>query len=179
MGCDCHFFTERWTNQKNYDGPKDTQTERDVKLNKILENGEYNHQEYAWVTADNWSWDDYWRADEYYHSRNYFLFAILADVRNESFRNGFKIEPISKPRGVPEDSCYPIKYIVNEWAGDGHSHSYFTLKELLEVDWDKYCVKLIEEDRTHWLDDFKKTLNKLKEIDPNPENVRCVFFFDN
>jgi hypothetical protein len=34
-------------------------------------------------------------------------------------------------------------------------------------------------DRTDWLDDFKQTLNILKEIDSNPENVRCVFFFDN
>jgi hypothetical protein len=47
------------------------------------------------------------------------------------------------------------------------------------VNWSKYCVKLPEVDRTGWLDDFKQTLNELKEIDPNPENVRCVFFFDN
>jgi hypothetical protein len=175
MGCDCHFYTEKWTNQKNYEGPKDTQTDRDIKLNNILQNEEYQHQEYAWVTADTWHWNDtYWGADEYYDDRNYFLFAILADVRN-----GYGIEPLSEPRGVPADSCYPIKYIVNEWEGDGHSHSYFTLKELLDVDWSKYCVKLPEVDRTDWLDDFKQTLNILKEIDSNPENVRCVFFFDN
>ena len=175
MGCDCHFYTERWTNQKNYEGPKDTQTDRDIKLNSILQNEEYEHQEYAWVTADTWYWEDtYWRADEYYHDRNYFLFAILADVRNQ-----FRIDPLSEPRGIPADSCYPIKYIVNEWKGDGHSHSYFTLKELLDVDWGKYCVKLPEVDRTDWLDDFKQSLNELKEVDSNPENVRCVFFFDN
>lgn len=173
MGCYIHFYTERWTNQKNYDGPKDTQIERDIKLNSILEGGEY--QEYAWVTADTWYWEDtYWRADEYYEDRNYFLFAILANVRN-----GYDVVPLSEPRGVPKDSCYPIKYIVNEWKGDGHSHSHFTLKELLDVDWSKYCLKLPEVDRTDWLDDFKQSLNELKKIDPNPENVRCVFFFDN
>ena len=46
------------------------------------------------------------------------------------------------------------------------------------MNWSKYCVKLPEVDRTDWLDDFKQTLNILKEIDSNPENVRCVFFFD-
>jgi hypothetical protein len=175
MGADIHFFTERWTNQKNYHGPKDTQVERDIKLNNLLEGGEYSHQDYAWITADTWNQEDnYWSADEYYNGRNYFLFAILANVRN-----GYRIEPLCDPRGIPEDSCYPIKYIVNEWKGDGHSLSYFTLKELLDVDWSKYCVKLPEVDRTDWLDDFKQTLNELKEIDSNPENVRCVFFFDN
>lgn len=119
MGCDIHFYTERWTNQKKYDGPKDTQIERDIKLNSILENEGYEYQEYAWITADTWCWNDnYWSADEYYQDRNYFLFAILADVRN-----GYDVVPLSKPRGVPKDSCYPIKYIVNEWKGDGHSHS--------------------------------------------------------
>lgn len=118
--------------------------------------------------------DDYWVSSEFYEDRNYFLFAVLADVRN-----GYDIEPLSQPKGIPEDSCYPIKYIVDQWRGDGYSHSYFTLKEILEVDCDKYCTKLPEVDRTNWLDGFKETLNDLKELDNNPENVRCVFFFDN
>jgi len=183
MGCDIHFFTERWTNNKNYDGPKDIQTERNNKLNNILKNDEYTYQEYSWVTADKWTnivengEQDYWNADEYYNDRNYFLFSILADVRNS-----YDIKPISEPRGIPDDCCFPIKYVTNLWHGDGHSHSYFTLKELIDVDWDSYCNCTNPKqpfNRTHWLDDFKLTLNKLKEIDSNPENVRCVFFFDN
>ncbi len=174
MGCDIHFFTERWTNQKEYFGPKDIQLERDRKLEVII--GDQSESEFAWVTADTWekSGNDYWVSSEFYEDRNYFLFAILADVRN-----GYDIEPLSQPKGIPEDSCYPIKYIVDQWSGDGHSHSYFTLKELLEVDWDKYCTKSPDVDRSNWLDGFKEKLNNLKELDTNPENVRCVFFFDN
>lgn len=54
---------------------------------------------------------------------------------------------------------------------DVHSHSYFTLTELLAVDdeiWDKLeCPE------------FRTTLQRMKELDPNPDNVRSCFFFDN
>jgi hypothetical protein len=53
------------------------------------------------------------------------------------------------------------------WGSDAHSHSYFTLKELLDVNWDNYQTE------------FMKTIEKMKTIDDNPNKVRCVFFFDN
>jgi hypothetical protein len=57
------------------------------------------------------------------------------------------------------------------WEGDSHSHSYFTLKELLEVDWDKY-----EKDS---LTEFLSVLDELKSLDKDSENIRVCFFFDN
>ena len=138
-----------------------------------------------WVSADSWKKvdSDYWRADEIYDNRNYYAFSVLADVRNS-----YDIVPISEPRGIPEDCCYPIRHKVDSMGSDGHSHSYFTLKELLEVDWSKYqCIANYKDwdgvektvDRTGWMNDFLDAIEKMKQIDPDPENVRCVFFFDN
>lgn len=119
MGCDIHFYVE-----KKIDG--------------------------KWVSQDIWSKEDPLENEEtsflyvdhahsYYKGRNYNLFSILADVRNgfgfAGVKTGEKFSPIAPPRGVPEDSCIEIKKVVDQWEGDGHSHSYFNLKELLEYDW--------------------------------------------
>jgi len=164
-----------------------------------------------------------------YSGRNYDLFAILADVRNYS-----EIAPIASPRGVPVDASHSYLEKVREWGCDGHSHSYFTLKELLDFNWEKSINKTalvaLEEykrvkkendtpkcccrwvsgpvinqeqadaiiangslptDWTHveysWEESprdlcrgfWDHFLPSLKELDPNPENIRIVFFFDN
>ena len=162
MGCDIHFFTERWTSDYKYEGPKDLSELRDSKLEEILENAEPN---YRWVSADSWSKDDDWYADELYNGRSYYLFAILADVRNGSG----VIEPIDYPRGIPDDASSGYKHVVDRWDGDGHSHSYFTLDELINFNWSKYEM----------LGEFMETIETMKTIDPDPKNVRCCFFFDN
>lgn len=70
--------------------------------------------------------------NEPYGGRNYRLFSLLADVRNYG-----DIIPISQPRGVPKDASDDYKAIVKQWSGDGHSHSYLILDELLLVDFDQ------------------------------------------
>jgi len=60
--------------------------------------------------------------------RNYELFAFLADVRNSN-----NIVPIAQPKGVPADASLGYQAEVEYWGSDGHSHSYFTLKELKEI----------------------------------------------
>ena len=60
--------------------------------------------------------------------RNYELFAFLAGVRNSN-----DIVPISLPKGIPSDASHGYLAEVESWEGDGHSHSYFTLKELKEI----------------------------------------------
>ena len=162
MGCDIHFFTERWTSDNKYEGPKDLSELRDSKIEEILENTEPN---YRWVSADSWSKDDSWHADEMYNGRSYYLFAILADVRNGSG----EVEPIDYPRGVPDDASSGYKYVVDRWDGDGHSHSYFTLDELMNFDWLKYEM----------LGEFMETIEQMKSIYHDTKNVRCCFFFDN
>lgn len=163
MGCDIHFFVERYTSDNNFDGPKDIQEERHIKLSEFKSNSKIKR----WVSADKWGIEeDYWYVDdEYYSGRNYYLFGILANVRNNS------IKPIDDPRGIPNDASIGYKRAADQMGSDAHSHSYFSLSELLDVNWNQYDENLISE--------FLNTIERMKKIDQDPENVRCCFFFDN
>lgn len=167
MGCDIHFYVERWTSSNDYSGPKDLSDDRERKLNELLEDVP---TEYRWVSADKWeledsNWHIPWNL-EYYNNRNYYIFSILADVRNSG-----EVEPLDYPRGIPNDASIGYLYKCGQWDSDAHSHSYFTLDELLNVDWSQYDSDYIEE--------LMETIEKMKEIDDDPLNVRCCFFFDN
>jgi hypothetical protein len=83
--------------------------------------------------------------------RNYRAFAVLADVRNGysfgGFSTGEALQPISEPRGLPEDMSPELRTKLDLqnaddgggteffWLGD-HSFSWVTMKELLEYDLD-------------------------------------------
>lgn len=70
-----------------------------------------------------------------YDGRNYDLFAILADVRNGYGNEPKRFTPICPPKGLPGNLSNSIKQIADDWGADAHSHSWFTLKELLDFDW--------------------------------------------
>lgn len=76
-----------------------------------------------------------------YISRNYDLFAILANVRNgrgfAGIPTGYGFNPISEPRGLPEDVTSIVKEDSNDWGGDGHSHSWLSLSEVLNYNWNQ------------------------------------------
>ena len=175
MGADIHFFTERKTKENNYEGPRDFVEERDRLIGEVIEDKEPVEK---WVTADKWSFDNsdpeypYWNNMGLYSSRNYFVFTVLANVR------GDYVEPIDYPRGIPNDASSSYKYMCEQWEGDAHSHSYFTLEELLNTDWD-YYTKGENREYNGWLSEFFETMEKMKEIDTDPSKVRCCFFFDN
>jgi len=120
MGCDIHIHVE-------------------YKRNKYIgkdENGEYMYEKV-------WECGDYFRLNPYYdpnnkrepqylksnfcEGRNYSRFATLADVRNYG-----ETPFISEPKGLPYDISPEVKADSDAWDCDGHSHSYFTLKELLD-----------------------------------------------
>lgn len=170
MGCDIHFFCEKFSTDIDYEGPRDISEERDIKLITLLN----DKVEPRWITADSWELEEvdddifYWSVvsdKRFYSSRNYRLFEILAGVR------GYDENAISPPRGIPPDISEAYKEQLKQWEGDIHSESYFTLKELLDVDWSKYNTEIFSE--------FFETIVKMKKIDSDPEKVRCVFFFDN
>lgn len=105
-----------------------------------------------WVSADKWikSEDDPKRMrlsykDAFYHDRNYDLFAILANVRNghgfAGCKTGDGFNPIAEPRGLPEDVCELVRAESDAWDCDGHSHSYFTVAELMRYDWTQTVTK--------------------------------------
>jgi hypothetical protein len=104
--------------------------------------------------------------------RNYELFAMLANVRNR-----YDIEPISQPRGIP-GNVSPL--LAEELRWGGHSRSYHTVAQLLAYDWDA----VFDNDGTveSYADAagrfYRETLPELQALDPEPNNVRIVFWFD-
>lgn len=149
MGADIHLWVEKNTNGK-WDTTKGMNvSDLNWYQSMLVENkgkgeaSQYNHlsEEYllerveeAKKPVDDWL----------YSGRNYNLFAILANVRNGRGFAGIKIgegyNPISMPKGVPSDASSTYQKEVEDWNGDGHSHSYFTLKELKEYDWNQATV---------------------------------------
>jgi hypothetical protein len=129
MGCDIHLFVERRTENgwelvdpivpNKYYEPTDEQ--RTAGLPD--DDGERP------TTIDN----------NFCNDRNYRLFGMLANVRNgyefAGVDLGGEVVPIDEPRGLPEDVTAPVKDESDRWGSDGHSHSHFTLRELLEYDW--------------------------------------------
>src|SRR5437879_11336654 len=64
--------------------------------------------------------------------RNYELFQVLAGRGH----GGPEIKPISKYRGLPPDATAEVRQASEKVGGDADSHSWVTLKELLDYDWD-------------------------------------------
>ena len=112
MGCDIHMFTEalRSVNDKP-----------------------------TWVNVDNWRVNPYYKegnedgerpydVQELHGRRNYTLFTVLAGVRSDDDDN----KPVADPRGFPEDASPQTTAEYKRWEGDGHTHSWLTLQELID-----------------------------------------------
>ena len=107
MGCDIHFYVERFSDEPITNGPIDISEQRDQKISSILEE---NKIEPRWISADKWVLGDDKRweyIDRFYSGRNYNLFSILAGVRTWE-----EDVAICKPKGIPEDSSYAYKYEI-------------------------------------------------------------------
>ena len=70
-----------------------------------------------------------WNHFSCFMGRDYSLFAVLADVRNYA-----DVTPIAPPRGLPKDVSDVTREASDRYGIDGHSHSWFTLKELFEAE---------------------------------------------
>lgn len=135
MGCDIHMWAE--INRKNKDN-----TYRWEMVGNIFKNPYYQKDDpstkFVYEDGDV-SENNYPLCDRPWDLRNYDLFAILADVRNghgfAGVDTGDGFIPIAPPRGVPEDASLAYKKEVEKWQGDGHSHSYFSVRELASYDW--------------------------------------------
>lgn len=110
-----------------------------------------------------------------YYERSYTLFATLAGVRGD--------DPIEYPKGIPEDCSLEYKKLCDDWEGDGHSHSYFTLRELLDAA--PSCSELRKDQLYEFISHLKSIIKVQdywvddEEIDDNAEKYRVCFFFDN
>ncbi len=187
MGCDIHSFAE---------------VKRKNKWEKVNDEifPDYGDRK----TSEPFSW------------RSYSMFAFLADVRNYDH-----CKPLSEPKGLPKDSEWlnepckhqgmrsywteePVKIETNFDDIDNdmnyHSKSNFTLKELLDFDYDKTFwnrrisrtvgnytngAALAEEGEGETVS-YKENLGQgffdvietLKGLG-KPEDVRIIFWFDN
>jgi len=123
MGCDIHIYAE-------------TRKSKNDPWTKV---GAIWPSEYAQYGGEAMT-------DEPYQGRNYKLFGLLADVRNgrgfAGCDTGNRVEPISQPRGLPDDLSDELRCGIESededdyiYIGD-HSFSWLTLAELKDVDWD-------------------------------------------
>lgn len=112
MGCDIHLYVEKRT-EKGWE---------------VLKGKNPLHENFK-------DEPEFGIRDWLYDGRNYSLFAILARVRNRS-----NLKPISEPRGIPNDASPAILKEKEDWGSDGHSHSWYTFKELLDFDWEGNTV---------------------------------------
>ena len=98
--------------------------------------------------------------------RNYHRFSLLADVRNHYAEH--KVTALFPSRGLPSDPSKGAKHHLEEaWGGDIHSVTYFTLEELIAVDWDSdasknFEVKIFGDIYQHYLE-YKRLPTNWKE----------------
>ena len=70
--------------------------------------------------------NDNWEHYTYVNmSRNHDLYGTMANVRNENNR----VNPISKPRGMPDDANKLTKFEAN--VNDGRYHSFLSMDEMI------------------------------------------------
>jgi hypothetical protein len=75
-----------------------------------------------------------------YDTRNSALFAILSGIFNTAY-SAEEYQPISVPKGLPDDVSQEVK-IWSDWFGEGgFGHSWLLLQELLEFDWHQTIKK--------------------------------------
>ena len=164
MGCDCHFYLEKWTNVHNNNCPrlKSKSRIRDEKISEILD--VEVTAVYRWESFDDWLCDNGdWVCFHFYEDRNYDLFSFLADVRNDG-----SIVPLDEPRGRPKDASDAYLWAYSSWEGNAHSHSWFLLEELLKYNRD-FWIKINSE----------SFYDRLLELDGDGSQIRICFFFDN
>lgn len=131
MGCDIHLYVEL-QQPDNPPWPGEWVHDRDPRF----------IEEYDFGPEDRGFWPR-WPG----HGRNYAQFAILANVRNgrrlmnlgdgRETDGGEQFKPIAMPRGLPDDVSAEVLAESESWGVDGHSHSWLTLRELVEFDWDQ------------------------------------------
>lgn len=154
MGCDIHSFAERRNKETN---------EWEVVKECVTLSDFYRD----WYKKE--------KGDSPFKWRHYSMFGFLAGVRDQT------IEPISEPRGIPEDMSQEVFNECEYWEFDGHSYSWLLLRELVEFDYDKNCTgdgDLTESYREMLNDLFFVHLEDLKTLG-DLDDVRVVFWFDN
>lgn len=169
MGCDIHMYTEKKVD--TIDG------------------------HYAWFCCDSFMYDEAYLCGykqknnlvhvPIYSARNYGLFGILANVRNNEY------EPVVAPRGLPNDVSDVIKEAAIDWGNDGHTHTWLTANEVFQYykknknnEHVKCCMKpLVKAIKKKMCNEYRIYTNdkeiKKNELKKHGDDFRIVFWFDN
>ena len=122
--------------------------------------------------------------------RYYPLFAKMANVRN--YEQYGPIEPISQPKGFPEDASLTTKFCYDYQYGDAHSASWLNLDEIKELSkW--FNKELKKSDDYHGFESnnrfgylfgnpfegFNPPVKPSAGYPEDLQDVRFVFWFDN
>lgn len=123
----------------------------------------WNKDNLHWESVDKWNTED--KDDLYveyenrfYQGEYYSVYALLAGVNNY-----YNIEPISQPRGLPINVSKEVRTASRQWEGAAHTRSYFTLKELLDYDWNTP----IQEGAYMFNDQWTRFYESIKTDSPN------------
>ena len=165
MGCDIHICTEKKVDFK------------DKHFWWCCDYFQLNLDHYLFPEED---YPEY-EVCEVYVGQDYRLFEILAGVR------GDMDEAIDEPRGLPNDVSPTVKLLSDGWDIDGHSHSWFTVRELFEADKKykdpslHYFVKKIKKRMCKEFGIFKfiRKPRRKRLIDEYSDKFRVIFWFDN
>lgn len=114
MGCDIHSFLEvRKDGKWEVEGDVFPLSGWDLEYSLSRKRGTHTSHPFDW--------------------RSYGMFGFLADVRNYSH------SPVIQPPTytIPDDASDKIKEMFEDGGGDYHSHTYLTLRQLTEHDYDK------------------------------------------
>ena len=119
--------------------------------------------------------------------RNYALFALMADVRNDG-----TIKPICQPKGLPKDIHLLTKLDYNRAKSDYHGMSWFGVDEIIELNgilnnaaecrefFQRSYICLEIDILKTWL--FRNTFASFREYPKSYpsvlKDVRFVFWFD-
>lgn len=96
--------------------------------------------------------------------RNYKRFAAIAGVRGDG----------PKPKGLPEDISDTTKHLVDHWGPDGHSHTWLSLQEAVNI------FEATEKEETYWLDTGHPAgFYFYVYEDGDPGEYRLIIWFDN
>lgn len=208
MGCDIHLYTERRNQEGQWEATRGTSPSHDLWMgwakrdeDKGDTKGANNCREMAKHYEDTLTW--------FYDGRNYSLFAVLNDVRNDY---GFTY--IFPRKGFPSDASGEVRSEFEQWdIIDAHSANHITLAELLAFNWDHPAMAhgmVDAETARAWREEGKRPeswcawtnapgavtiewpityrdhlkrfidrLPLLQALSDDPNNVRIVFWFDN
>lgn len=100
--------------------------------------------------------------------RNYERFAALANVRGDG----------PAPRGVPDDASDTSRLLIEQWGGDGHSHSWLPLAEASNI-WMKTAGPNDDEFATKYPTSHFFGVDVSEGSNEKISDYRVVFWFDN